>query len=293
MLGVPASFWNNLEAIYREKLVRVEAENAMDDDIALARQFPYAEMAELGWVPKTRDIRERVINLRKFFEVVTLSILENRQVTRIACRRLGMTEKKDLSLMAWAQEARRRARNVRTEPISVRGLLSIIPDLRKSTVLMPEDFCPIIKKALSDCGIALVFLPQLKGLFLQGATFYDGDRIVVGLTVQGKDADRFWIGLFHELAHIVLGHIGKPDGTSDDDEKAADAWAKKMLIDEDMFVEFVKSDDYSESGVIDFAKKQGIAPGIVVGRMRVDRLIKYNSKLSSLIEEYEIPITSY
>ena len=30
VLGVPAHFWNNLEAIYREKLLKVEAENAME-----------------------------------------------------------------------------------------------------------------------------------------------------------------------------------------------------------------------------------------------------------------------
>ena len=32
VLGVPAKFWNNLEAVYREKLIKVEAENAMDAD---------------------------------------------------------------------------------------------------------------------------------------------------------------------------------------------------------------------------------------------------------------------
>lgn len=29
VLGVPAKFWNNLEAIYREKIIRMEAENAL------------------------------------------------------------------------------------------------------------------------------------------------------------------------------------------------------------------------------------------------------------------------
>lgn len=33
ILGVPAKFWNNLEAIYREKIVKAEAENAMDADV--------------------------------------------------------------------------------------------------------------------------------------------------------------------------------------------------------------------------------------------------------------------
>ena len=37
VLGVPAKFWNNLEAIYREKLIKVEAENAMEADEVLAK----------------------------------------------------------------------------------------------------------------------------------------------------------------------------------------------------------------------------------------------------------------
>lgn len=30
VLGIPAKFWNNLEAIYREKIVKTEAGNAID-----------------------------------------------------------------------------------------------------------------------------------------------------------------------------------------------------------------------------------------------------------------------
>ena len=86
VLGVPARFWNNLEAIYREKLLKVEAENAMDEDEVIAQQFPYSEMAKFGWVPETREAKEKVVNLRKYFEVVELSLLGSEQITRIACR---------------------------------------------------------------------------------------------------------------------------------------------------------------------------------------------------------------
>ena len=64
VLGVPAKFWNNLEAIYREKLIKVEAENTMDKDEVLAKQLPYNQMSKFGWVPETRLMKERVINLR-------------------------------------------------------------------------------------------------------------------------------------------------------------------------------------------------------------------------------------
>ena len=57
----------------------------------------------------------------------------------------------------------------------------------------PADFCPRLIEMLASCGIALVFLPHIGGSFLHGATFYDGDKIVVGLTVRVKDADKFWL----------------------------------------------------------------------------------------------------
>ena len=40
VLDVPARFWSNLEAIYREKLVKAEAENAMEEDEIIARNVP-------------------------------------------------------------------------------------------------------------------------------------------------------------------------------------------------------------------------------------------------------------
>lgn len=289
VLGVPAEFWNNLESIYREKLVKVEMENTMDTDIELAKQFPYSEMSRFGWVPETRDAKEKVIYLRKYFGIVELSLLENEQITRIACRRLAITEKSDLALMAWVQEAKIIARGIQTEPINIKGLIAAIPDIRKMTVMKPNEFCPKVKKYLADCGIALVFLPHLKGSFLQGATFFDGNKIVVGLTARGKDADKFWFSLFHELAHIVLGHVGQINGISDEDERAADTWSEETLINKKEFNAFIKEKDYTEQSIIRFAKEQGIAPGIVVGRMQIEGIIKY-SMLNKLKEKYEVAI---
>lgn len=33
VLGIPAKFWNNLEANYREKMIMAEAKNEMDADV--------------------------------------------------------------------------------------------------------------------------------------------------------------------------------------------------------------------------------------------------------------------
>jgi len=65
VLGVPARFWNNLEAVYREKIIKAEAENAMDADVEMAIQFPYSEMAKFGWVPETGEAEEKMVNPKK------------------------------------------------------------------------------------------------------------------------------------------------------------------------------------------------------------------------------------
>ena len=44
VLGLPASFWSNLEAIYRDKLTKAEAENVLDADKALAKKFPFKDV---------------------------------------------------------------------------------------------------------------------------------------------------------------------------------------------------------------------------------------------------------
>ena len=265
VLGVPAKFWNNLEAIYREKIIKAEAENTMDKDEEIAKKLPYNEMAKFGWVPETRVLREKVVNLRKYFEIVELSLLNNIQITRIACRRFE------------------------TAPINIKGLMNIIPKIRLMTVMKAKEFCPKLKSMLAECGIALVFLPHLQGSFLQGASFIDGNKIVVGLTARGKDADKFWFSLFHELAHIILGHIGQTNGTSEDDEQAANFWSGDTLIPGNDFSEFIDRKCFSVSSIRAFAEKQGIAPGIVVGRLQKEGCIKH-SALNELKDHYEIVV---
>ena len=286
VLGVPANFWSNLEAIYREKIIKANAENEMDEDKELSRKFPYNEMAKIGWVPETRRPEERVMNLRRFFEVVRLGLLVENGIPGIAFRRLGETEKGNYALMAWSQKAKLEARSIEVKTINTQKLKKLIPVMRDMTMDTPEEFCPRLVELLSECGIALVFLPHIKSSFLHGATFQDGKKIVVGLTVRGKDADRFWFSFFHEIGHIVLGHVGLERGTTEDDESKADEFAANTLIPEDNFEEFVSAQGYkSQEAIVSFANKMGIDRGIVVGRLQKEKL-RGHDELNNLKTRY-------
>ena len=276
VLGIHSHFWNNLESIYREKLAKVEAENSMDEDLEIAKKYPYNEMAKNGWVANTRHQKERVCELRKFFEIVRLSLLTSKICPGIACRRQNITEKADYALLAWSQKAKLEARSIDVSPINIKLLQESSGEIRKMTTLSPEIFCPKLIDALSDCGIAIVFLPHIGGSFLHGATFYDKNKIVIGMTVRGKDADRFWFSLFHELGHIILGHINQPNGTSEYDEKKADEYARDQLIPLYLFDEFVKKGDFCKESIISFAKEIELDPGIVVGRLQKEHYIPYS-----------------
>ena len=287
VLGIPAKFWNKLEATYREKLIKAKAENEMDEDKDIAKKIPYKEMSDYGWVPITKKIEEKVVNLRKFFGVVRLGLMKDMRLSRIACRRLAETEKSNYALMAWAQQAKIEARDIKTSLIDLKTLEKRLPEIRSMTSLDPEVFCDRLEKILADCGIAIVFLPHMDGSFLHGATFIDGKKIVIGLTVRGKDADKFWFSLFHELGHIVLGHVNNIDGTTEDDEKAADQFAQEILIPTADINSFVSQNDFSRSSIRDFADKEGIQCGIVVGRLQKEGFIKYN-QYNDLKTKYEI-----
>ena len=248
----------------------------MDADKELAKKLPYREMSKNGWVPETSDTTEKVIYLRKYFEVVNLEIIEDMQLSKIACRRLAETEKSNLALLAWAQKAKLEARTIKTSLVDLKSLKKSLPEIRSMTTMNPSDFCPKLIELLSNCGIALVFLPHIGGSFLHGATFYDGNKIVVGLTVRGKDADKFWFSLFHELGHILLGHINQPNGTTEEDEDAADSFAKETLIPTEEFNTFTTQNDFSKAAICAFAQEKHILCGVVVGRLQKEGFINYN-----------------
>ena len=276
VLGVPAHFWINLESIYREKIKRAEYENNLEEDVEVSKKIPYNEMAKSGWVAPAKTTYDRVVNLRQFFEVVRLGLIDKPLVPNIACRKLGMSEKSDYALIAWAQKAKLDARGIYTAPINLDKLNDLLPNIRSMTMQDPSVFCDNLVQILSECGIALVFLPHIGGSFLHGATFYDGAKIVLGITVRGKDADRFWFSLFHELGHILLGHIGLPEGTSEEDECEADSFASNTLIPDSVFESYTSNVRIDRRSIIDFSSSIGIAPGIVVGRMQKEGIIPFS-----------------
>ena len=180
-----------------------------------------------------------------------------------------------------------RAREIETAPVNIKKLGKKLVEIKKLTLLQPSSFCPEIESLLAECGIVLVFMPSLNGLCIDNKTFTDGNKIVIACATGEYEAGQFWLMLFNELAHIFLGHIGKNESITDDNEKDADVFTGNLLIEHSSFDSFCSQNDFSERSVLAFAKELGINPGIVVGRMQTNGLIE-DGNLNSLKTKYNI-----
>lgn len=286
VLGVPASFWNELERGYRETLLLVEEENAMDEDVNLLRLIPYRELAALGWIKKAKSAYDKVIELRGFFEVAKLACIGER-VLPYALRKVGESEKHPYSEHAWIHKVRRESRGVEVADIDFASLRNKIDELKRIAFI--ESFDEVRKKLcelLASCGVVLVILPLLKGSRLHGATFVENGKTVISVSIRGKNADVFWFTLFHELGHVFCKHIGSRYMQDDNDEREADAFAENTLIPKNDYDTFISKGDFSKKSIINFADKMKIPPFIVLGRLQKQNYVRYDM-FSELKKQYE------
>lgn len=239
VLGVPASYWSRLEASYREKLLKVEEENSLEEELKIAKQFPYQTMQKLTWVPKVISSKTEI---------------QKHELSRYACRRLVITDKSDISLMVFAQKVKLESRKYKANIIKISSIEKSIKDIRELTLLTPEIFINKLKQILYNCGIIFILLPHIQESHLNGISFIDGKKVIIGVSDRGKYADIFWFSIFHEMAHIIFNDIYKQDGTTQEDEIRADNWAKDNLIPIDDFNRFIHENKFEEKKYIGIFK---------------------------------------
>jgi len=293
VLGIPARFWNNLEAIYQEDLARIEQEIELEEELSIVALIPFNEMAKKGWVKATKIAHEKVDELRSYFGVASLKNLVNINKLEAVFRKLDNGKASDYALSAWLQKGYLEAHSIETEPFNKSKLRSMIPELRSLANEDPDIFQHRLTSLLSKCGVALVFLPHLKGTYAHGATMWPTKhKAIVLISLRGKDADRFWFSLFHEIGHLIL-HKKDDEFIHYDDialqdelEIEADQFSSDLLISPDAYHKFISANDFSALAVQQFSRSISIPSGVIVGRLQHDKYIPYTN-LNKLKTKYQ------
>lgn len=282
VLGVPASFWNARETLYREFIAKREERERFESEIAWIDQFPLREMVNYNLIPKQPDKMGQLYSLLSFFGIASPeqwnSVWGNTALKSVAFRKARKSNEYALSVwLRCGQIAGERATCAEYDSGAFREALR---EARKLTLLPPALFQPRLAELCGRCGVVVVFIRELPNSGASGATFWamGRSRPVLMLSLRYKTDDHLWFTFFHEAAHILLH--GKKDvfieGLDSEDarEKEANQFAADFLIPSDRLKAFLNQPGHlSHDRVTKFAAQLDIAPGIVVGRLQHDNVL--------------------
>lgn len=294
--GVKASWWNRMEAGYRDDLIYLDMLKVWE------AQWPEAKLFPLKYLRDQRIIKTdswdkggQVRYLLQFLQVASLKAFHDTWThSNIAYRRVAVKEKPNYHLITWLIIGERHAQAQKDLPAySKRELKKILPDLRALTLLEPLEGVRRAIDLLASVGVVLCLVPAVPGLGVYGATRWLKERPVIQLSLRGKTDDQLWFTLFHEIGHVLLHHkrglyvLDQPNATNADAEGEANAFAANFLVPEEYQARLPKN--RSHATIRQLAEELGIAPSIVLGqaqRLTGDYRWGHNLKQKADIQIY-------
>ena len=282
VLGVPASFWNNLERHYRETLARLEEQARLQKYVDWLKQFPLKAMIERGWVEASDDRVQQIQAMCRFLGVASPEQWRTMQRgAAVAFRQSRAFESEPGVVAAWLRQGELEAQHIECASYKAARFKATLAEARALTVEPPETFVPQLTEQCAQAGVAVVFVPELPRLRTSGATrWLTPNKALIQLSLRYKTDDHLWFTFFHEAGHILLH--GKRemflegDNAVDERERAADRFAANLLIPPSDYQRFVRAGDFGQSAIQQFADEIGIAPGVVVGRLQHDEALAYS-----------------
>ncbi|MCK4412781.1 MAG: helix-turn-helix domain-containing protein [Candidatus Eisenbacteria sp.] len=279
VLGVPANFWNRRELHYREYLEAREERARLEKHSKWVKRFPVAAMARRGWIEKHGDKAAQLKELLQFFGVASPEQWEAVYARQqVAFRRSAKFKPDQAAMAAWLRQGVRQAEALACKPYSKRRFLKTLREVRRLTRQGPEAFVPALGRLCAEAGVAVVFVPEMRGSRASGATrWLMPGKAMIQLSLRYKTDDHLWFTLFHESAHILLH--GKRaifiEGAEahGQEEEEADRFAADSLIPPEQFKAIARRSRFSLGDLRSLARQLGIAPGILVGRLQHEGLL--------------------
>lgn len=283
VLGVPSRFWNQREQQYREFLVQQQERERLEKQIDWLNQIPVKEMVKRGWVEGCEDTVAQFRAVLQFFGIASPA---QWRTTVAVFRKSPAFSSKEEALAAWLRQGEIESQHISCDPYQPQTFREALADIRALTRQPAEESIPELTRRCAESGVAVVFVPELSGTRVYGATrWLTQERAVIQLSLRYKTDDQMWFSFFHEAGHILLH--GKRDFFLETEEKdndqtkkeqEADRFAADFLIPPEQWQRFLTTSDYrSKTAICSFAEEIGIAPGIVVGRLQHEKKIPFKN----------------
>lgn len=298
VLGMPARFWNNREQQYRDFLARQADAQELTRQTAWLKNFRHLNvMMKKEWLPPAKTPIDKLRVLLAFFNVTSPDAWEERWKTVSIRFRRSIAQTPDpYALAAWLQQGETKAQQIECAAYDDSAFRDLLVRVRALTLEPPENFQERLVKWCAECGVAVAFVPELPKTASGATRWLSPTKALLQLSLRYKTDDHLWFTFFHEAAHILL-HSKKNiflEGMSYDstEEEEANYFASRVLIPPMAYDDFIQNKfSFSKRNIEVFAREQGIAPGIVVGRLQHEGLLPF-SHLNALKRTFKWSNTS-
>tara|TARA_R110002072_G_scaffold273000_2_gene433275 strand:+ start:2034 stop:3122 length:1089 start_codon:yes stop_codon:yes gene_type:complete len=284
VFGASETFWMAREHDYRASM-GPQPEVAITSFDDLIGSLPLVDMKKFGWVKNAKTRDEKIAEIMDFFGVSTLAQWQGRYSNAFrgaTYRRSAAYASCEISTTAWLRQGEIETQDDQVLAWSPARLRKEIESFRRLTwYKSPDLFLPRLKDGLGMAGVKFAITRCPRGCSASGAVRILSDGTPhIQLSGRYLSDDQFWFSLFHEIAHLLL-HFDKMPIFENDElaesqcETEANDFASQVIVPSKNFDEMLSLGGAKYS-IIAFAKKIGIAPGLVVGQLQHAGVLRYN-----------------
>ncbi len=293
VFNLSAKFWMNLQSKYdSEKMELLEEIEVTDKEIAVFQNDIHKQLVHWGYIENKENTQKKIVQMRDFLGVSNLLNIDKTILANALFRKSLALNTNNFALAAWMKICEIETDGVDTnKTLNIERLKSNINIIRSlNTCPNPNAIVEKLVEIFSDCGIAFAVVRNVKGAPVQGFIRKINNKMRLCVTLRNKYSDIFWFTLFHEIGHLlsVGGEEFFVDFSSTEittQERNADKFATETLLSPQAYSKFVRGGDFSKWSICNFSQRNGILPGILVGRLQHDKVIP-NSYCNDLRTQY-------
>ena len=292
--GVAAHIWLGLEGDYRLHRAQEAERKRAAKSAEWAKRFPLNALVRRGVMDKPPSAAAKVPGLLAFFGVGSVEAWAVKYGAKsVSYRHSPSFESDECALATWRRLSELEAERQTCADFNAARFKKSLAEIR---ALTREPFGEAIRKAGERCnesGVVLALIPPLPRAAISGAAWWlSSQKAVIALSARHKTDDHLWYTLFHEAAHILLHSkrdvfIDSNANGADERETEANRWAADFLIPSEAWERFVEAGPKSVPAVRRFAEEQGVAPGVVVGRLQHEGRLPWGHPLNRLKRRLE------
>ncbi len=278
VLGIPASFWLNLERQYQDELLEIEQMEYLEKCSKWVASFPLLNLKKLRIVPDTTKKPELAKSMLKFFRVATPEQWSNIYTGSSLAFKINLRHTAEPeAISVWLRYGELQAEKLTLDSFNSKTLRDSLNRIQDLSYTCHYNWLVELQQICANCGLALVYTPCISKAPIYGATRWIKNNTLplIQLTDRHKDYNAFWFSFYHELAHIL--YHGKKDifiegldsiNPDEEKEKQADIFASRMLLSEKERNELFQNSTFSKELVILLSKKFRRHPGIIVAQIQ-------------------------